>query len=158
MDKTMAHLQGMLETLGAEEQHSLSPPPLPPAHFHSLPPPHAHHLTPRSSLDPSRDPSKRDYYVKNLRFPPDIVEDTLDSLGPKATDNDIMHRLNQLMTGMNISARHAVEEAPALPGGHVTSHVTSHVTAPVEQRKAVVIVDPKKLRPIVIDGSNVAMR
>ena len=34
----------------------------------------------------------------------------------------------------------------------------TNVTTPVERLRPVVVVDPRKLRPIVIDGSNVAMR
>ena len=104
--------------------------------------------------------------MKSLHFPAQVVEETLDQLGPSATDNDIQDRLNKLMTGIYVSKPRPVAADDGLGGGgggggsgcagHGMSHVIPVGGVVVERAK--VVVDPKKLRPIVIDGSNVAMR
>ena len=132
-----------------------------PRHHHHH---HHHHHPPSSSSGSppflSRTPElpalrKRvDYYVQQLGFPREIVAVTLESLGPGAHDNDILNRLNQRMKGTPV-----VPLPPAPPP--FEEPVISQVTAPgvaVMDRLQRRPVDPSNLRPIVIDGSNVAMR
>ncbi len=85
---------------------------------------------------PSPDPNTINYFVEQLCYPRDEVVSTMVSLGPKASTDDILHRL--------------IRGAP-LKTTHNSSSVS--VKEQLECR-----VDPSKLRPIVIDGSNVAMR
>ena len=98
--------------------------------------------TPQVQLPVSRE--KVQYYVR-LGFPQEIVESTIASLGPGAHDNDIMHRLN--MRG-----------AVAPPPRPVV--ITEETTPPGPAPTPVVdgILSSPNLRPIVVDGSNVAMR
>ena len=149
--KTMAHLQGMLESITAEPQLTLSPPP-PPSSSHTYSPPPPTKILSSRSPAPANS-SKIAYYVDNLHFRQDIVEDTLSSLGPEATHNAILHRLNQLSISKTHHRSTVTEEPPVNKG---IGHVTDHMTGPFVER--VIRRDPKKLRPIVIDGSNVAMR
>ena len=110
-------------------------------------------LLTRSANDSS---TKRriDYFVGQLGFPRVIVESTLDSLGPAASYNDILNRLNRLclMTVGNNKLT-GVYRPPATIDKSVGVNQES---PPLRQQQRV--VDPTKLRPIVIDGSNVAMR
>lgn len=128
-----------------------------PNHHH-----HHHHLPSGSPPFLSRTPElpvlrkRADYYVQQLGFPREIVAVTLESLGPGAHDNDILNRLNQRMKGTPVAplppATPPFNEEPA------TSQVTpvpGGVAVMDRQRRN---VDTSNLRPIVIDGSNVAMR
>lgn len=96
-----------------------------------------------------------DYYVQQLGFPQEIVEVTLESLGPGAHDNDILNRLNQRMRGTPVMP---LPPAPPPFEEPVTSQVTSPGVAVVDRLQQRRPIDPSNLRPIVIDGSNVAMR
>lgn len=107
---------------------------------------------------------KIDYYVKDLGYPQDKVEATLDSLGPKATVNEIINRLNK------VSSRVPSNSIPATipkPAADYTRAMGDYIRPiGLEDMGGVVStgdrlhrkVDSSKLRPVVIDGSNVAMR
>lgn len=111
-------------------------------------------LMSRTPVEPMMQ-KKRDYYVQALGFPADKVEATLESLGPWATDNAILERLNNYKFVVNSPTVPPSMVKPASVGEYVPRPVleeavgVSHVTNQVAG---------SKLRPIVIDGSNVAMR
>lgn len=110
-------------------------------------------LVSRASTRPSMK-RKIEYYVA-LDFPQDLVEATLESLGLDASDNDILNRLNRLVKGKHASLNMVNTPTvcpPPPPPPSYGEPLTSHVTQPRR------VMDPSKLRPIVIDGSNVAMR
>lgn len=139
-------LRAMLSTV--ERKAAVSPPFLPPSyhHHHQQYP----HLIPRNSPEFPLNREKVDYYVQ-LGFQQEIVESTIASLGPGAHDNDIMHRLN--MRGKVIPPPRPVEEV--MTPGMVTTGTGSIGDREVLQRR---VMDPSNPRPIVVDGSNVAMR
>lgn len=85
---------------------------------------------------------KRTRQFVDLGFPLDKVETVFDSLGEEASDNDIMARL--------ISTHTSKERQPHVLRIPPKSTSEPAVNTPVSMREG--------LRPIVIDGSNVAMR
>ena len=118
-------------------------------------------ILPFNSLQPSLGPTlqKRIDYFVELDFPQEMVRSILESLGPTASYNEVM---NRLMKGS--PAVHPISKAsgPHHYHGNVTGDgsvgqsVVSEQKQPSQQQK--VSVDPSKLRHIVIDGSNVAMK
>lgn len=87
-------------------------------------------------------------YFVQLGYPREKVEGVVESLGPAATEDDILSRLVK-MSG-NI---HSAEQRGRL--SH--SRLRGFSGEPMLSRPTPVR-DPSILRPIVIDGSNVAMR
>ena len=92
------------------------------------------------SSSPQR--QKRTRQFVDLGFPLDKVETVFDSLGEEASDNDIMARLILTHTSKERQP-HALRIPPK-------STNEPSVNTPISMREG--------LRPIVIDGSNVAMR
>ena len=139
------------QALVSAQNREAPPMPLPPA--------------PRSFVEPDVQ-KKRDYLVRTLGFPQDRVDSTLESLGPQASINEILNRLNKLVSSAPSTGLGGVSAGvvkPPLAGGsdYILRTVGSEDVGGVvtlggerQPRK----VDSSKLRPIVIDGSNVAMR
>lgn len=100
------------------------------------------HLVARNS-PPAVDRQRVEYYVQ-LGYPQEIVETTIASLGKGAHDNDIMNRLIKrgAVASPNRSAVVPEDAPPAV------------MMVPVERP----VPNSQNLRPIVVDGSNVAMR
>lgn len=120
------------------------------------------YLISRTSPELPRNREKVDYYVQKLGFPQEIVVATIESLGWEAHDNAILNRLNSRMKGSCIPPRpHGQqlggEEAGGTAGISVVGGGGGGGGGGGEgvQRR---VLDPSNLRPIVIDGSNVAMR
>lgn len=96
-----------------------------------------------NSSSSSSSPSSLIQYQKRVKqfvelgYPQDKVEMVVKSLGVEASDNDIMARLVSIH----------VPRPPITTGGAPSSSVSSKPEAPIAG-----------LRPIVIDGSNIAMR
>lgn len=172
--ETMSQLHSMLELIDPSPPLTLSPPP------HIFPseegdimnagllramlstvegkasssPPSLHpHLIARNSPQLPVNRKRIDYYMR-LGFPQEIVESTIASLGPGAHDNDIMHRLN--MRGSVVPPRSVVIPEDVAPPGVVTTPVGGVGEGALQGQRPP--VDPSNLRPIVVDGSNVAMR
>lgn len=166
--QTVSQLHNMLKLIDPSPPPTLSPPPhLPPGderdsvnagllramlstvESRATVPPYQYpaHLLPRNSPEVPISRKKVDYYVQ-LGFQQEIVESTIASLGPGAHDNDIMHRLN--MRGTRAQSKSAVILEPVTPG-----QATPPSCGVGEVRR---VMDPSNLRPVVVDGSNVAMR
>lgn len=123
-------------------------------------------LVARSSVEPDMQ-RKIDYYVRQLGYPQDKVETTLDSLGPNATVNEIINRLNKVSSGGHsaVGSVGMVKPQPATvleyvrPSPEYVRPIGLEEAGNLVERFAPrVKVDSSKLRPVVIDGSNVAMR
>ena len=124
-------------------------------------------IPPRTLVEPDMQ-RQIDYYVKQLGYPQDKVETTLESLGRKASVNDVINRLNKVSPrrpSMSMPSG-GVLKAP-VPAGPSTGEylqtigieeVAGLVGGVVGERVPRKVVDRTQLRPIVIDGSNVAMR
>lgn len=93
----------------------------------------------RQHLPPQQ--KRIEYFVK-LGYPQPEVETVLESLGSDATDNDILARL--------------ISTKPTLPVVHVPVSLPPRPAVPEEGSTAQ--TNREGLRPVVIDGSNVAMR
>jgi hypothetical protein len=174
----MSQLRSMLEVMDPSPPQTLSPPP--PRHLMEerdcinagllrtmLPtaegkgaasPPYPNLISRNSSQLPvyhvqlpvSRE--KIEYYVR-LGFSQEVVESTIASLGPGAHDNDIMHRLN-MRGAVTPPTRPVMIPEEATPPGPMT--VPPVVCGGYGEGGAP--PSSHNLRPIVVDGSNVAMR
>ena len=90
---------------------------------------------------------KMNYFVNALNYPREKVESILDQLGPDAADNDILECLVKVCRPSNMQMK-------ALPSIGGIYHSGKGGGDPI----AIPVTDPARLRHIVIDGSNVAMR
>ena len=132
----------------------------------------------------SRSPDQREkkisHFVNKLNYPRDKVELVLNQLGPDASDNDILERLFKVCKpnntrppsmsggvggggGFERSPRYSssgpqvIGEQVMVSGLHMAPPtLASTAGGYVTQSQSV--QDPTRLRHIVIDGSNVAMR
>ena len=140
------------------------------------------------SRSPDQRERKIEYFVNTLNYPREKVESVLDQLGPDAADNDILERLVKVCrpasgvqtkippsagAGVGYSTRSGGPSmyAPtgASSGGIIGDSVPprSQLSPPPPMAPSAVTLatatmpattDPARLRHIVIDGSNVAMR
>ena len=121
------------------------------------------------SRSPDQREKKIDYFVNTLNFPREKVESVLDSLGPDAADNDILERLVKVCRptvkpGSSYNPPQQRGKYPGAGGGTNGECMTppSQLSPPLPMTSLSpappVIRDPARLRHIVIDGSNVAMR
>lgn len=106
-------------------------------------------LIPRDSsvCDPQRE--QRIQYFENLDYPREKVVAVLNSLGPEATDNDVLSRLVRVCS-------HGSAPDTGGRGGQLSNSRPRGLSGELPQPCSV--TDPALLRPVVIDGSNVAMR
>ena len=114
-------------------------------------------LVPRDSPDQNLE-KRTSYFVNTLDFPRERVQAVLESLGPQASDNEVMDLLMKGLPGVqpinkSMNSRRIATPLAADGGSRVL--VDEHEQQVLQPK---VPVDPSKLRPIVIDGSNVAMR
>ena len=137
------------------------------------------------SRSPDQREKKINYFVNMLNYPREKVESVLDQLGPDAADNDILERLVKVCRPNNVQARTFPSNGSGVGyktgGGHSKYTPTggsggmgsggdsmlppSQLSPPLPMAPSAVapatmpvITDPARLRHIVIDGSNVAMR
>lgn len=80
----------------------------------------------------------------------------MESLGPGADNNEIMSRLNKGAPLAPPGNRLYQSPPMGVDSMGTVGHVVGHMTGSEHHQRSV--VDPAKLRHIVIDGSNVAMR
>lgn len=92
---------------------------------------------------------KIEFFVR-LGFPQEKVEAVLESLGPDTMDDDILARLVKVSSRSPASTGQKVKNlSNSRPRGYSGEPLLS---TPVPAK------DPSILRPVVVDGSNVAMR
>lgn len=123
-------------------------------------------LVSRACVEPDMQ-RKIDYYVNILGYGREKVEATLHSLGPKATVNEIIHRLNKMSSRVPNVAAPGKPSVPVGPADYWRP-IIGEYARPIGLEDAGGVVnacerlprkvDSSKLRPVVIDGSNVAMR
>ena len=107
----------------------------------------SNHLISRNSPPPVNR-QKVEYYVR-LGYPQEIVESTISSMGPAAHDNDIMNRLIKRGAVASPNRSVVIPEEPTPPASVMVAPVGAVERPPQNSQN---------LRPIVVDGSNVAMR
>ena len=132
------------------------------------------------SRSPDQREKKIDYFVNTLNYPREKVESVLDQLGPDAADNDILERLVKVCKPSNVHHMKAPSVGVGYnKGGHSkyppggsggmsgvggdSMAPPSQLSPPLPMPPTPVVpplmpTDPARLRHIVIDGSNVAMR
>lgn len=103
------------------------------------------------------EPSSKMEFFQKLGYPREDVERVLAKLGPDALVNDVLQELIQ--TGSRPGARPSGAAALLVPrgsGGRTPDPIPRRLGAGPEEEEC---GEPaSSLRPIVIDGSNVAMR
>lgn len=128
------------------------------------------------SRSPDQREKKIDYFVNTLNYPREKVESVLDQLGPDAADNDILERLVKVCRPGSVQAKAppsiGIGYRPGGPSKYPPTGASggmsgvgdsmpppSQLSPPLPMApSAPVTTDPARLRHIVIDGSNVAMR
>lgn len=90
---------------------------------------------------------KLDYFLQ-LGYPREKIEAVLDSLGPAATENAVLERLVRVVSRPP-SADRSQRLSVSRPRGYNGEPLSC---------TSIAVKDPSTLRPVVIDGSNVAMR
>ena len=130
------------------------------------------------SRSPDQREKKIDYFVNTLNYPREKVESVLDQLGPDAANNDILERLVKVCRSSTAYAKPIPSVSGVYKEGHgkyppagsggmsvrdpivPPSQLSPPLPIPpsVAVPAAMTVIDPARLRHIVIDGSNVAMR
>ncbi len=115
-------------------------------------------LLPRDTPDPNLE-KRIEYFVK-LDFPRERVRSVLESLGPHASENEVMERLMKVTPGIQpvIKPHPSSRRRGTPPGPDVGTDEQEQPPPSVPPTVRKIPVDPSRLRAIVIDGSNVAMR
>lgn len=120
-------------------------------------------LLPRDPSDPNME-KRIEYFVK-LDFPKEIVRSILISLGPHASENEVMDRLMKVAPGGQAVNKSLNDRRRGSPprgdagGSQIDEHEQQQQQIQQKQQmQRKIPLDPSKLRPVVIDGSNVAMR
>ena len=98
-------------------------------------------------FDPHKE-QRIEFFVR-LDYPREKVEAVFDSLGRGASDNDILSRL------VKVSSK--PQSAEFRPKHLSNSRLRSPMGEPLSSTP-IPVMNPAQLRPIVIDGSNIAMR
>lgn len=121
--------------------------------------------TAETTNDPSPSMPKLSQRVKQfveLGYPQDKVEMVVGSLGEDASDNDIMARLVAIhrpsSTASNNSTGPSSNNPTNSSTGTKSDHHSSSLVAPSPSHHSTGMQSREGLRPIVIDGSNIAMR
>ena len=135
------------------------------------------------SRSPDQREKKIDYFVNTLNYPREKVESVLDQLGPDAADNDILERLVKVCRPSNVQGKASPSMGAGYSAGGPSKYPAtgasggmsgvrdsmpppSQLSPPLPMAPSAVApattmpvtTDPARLRYIVIDGSNVAMR